>query len=144
MFGFLVSIAAGVAMSVQGIFNTRLSEKIGSWETNLIVQGIGFLITLVIFLFLDHNNMKNIRNVNKLYLLGGVLAVVITYTVMAGISSLGPTFAIATILVAQLISAAIIEHLGLFDTTCCRFTANEFMGVALMIAGIIVFKFLKF
>ncbi|MHC1685026.1 MAG: DMT family transporter [Clostridiaceae bacterium] len=144
MFGFLVAIVSGVAMSIQGIFNTRLSEKIGTWETNLLVQGIGFLITLAIFLFLGHNNLRNIKNVNKLYLLGGVLAVIITYTVMASISTLGPTFAIATILVAQLLSAAIVEHLGLFDSTCCRFTANEFVGVFLMIAGIIVFKFLKF
>lgn len=144
MLGFLFSAVAGIAMSLQGIFNTRLSEKIGSWETNLIVQGSGFFITLIIFIFFGHNTFKNIKSINKLYLLGGVLSVIIIYTVMVSISTLSPTLAIATILVAQLVSAAIIEHLGLFDTTCCRFTANEYIGVFLMLVGILVFKFLNF
>jgi len=35
MVGVIFSILAGMAMSVQGVFNTRLSEKIGLFESNL-------------------------------------------------------------------------------------------------------------
>lgn len=97
MLGIIFSIIAGVAMSFQGVFNTRLGEKIGLWETNVIVQGTGLILTFIILLFVGNGNFKNIKEANKLYLLGGALGVVIIYTVMKGISELGPTYSIATI-----------------------------------------------
>lgn len=142
MFGIIFSIIAGVTMSIQGVFNTRLSEKIGLWETNLIVQGTAFLFTFIAYLFLKNNNqMSNLKSVNKLYLLGGFIGVIITYTVMKGIGDLGPTFSIGIILISQLISAAIIDGFSLFDSVKVHFHWNNYLGIALMIVGIILFKF---
>ncbi len=42
MLGIILAIISGAAMSIQGVFNTRVSEKIGVWETNTIVQGFCF------------------------------------------------------------------------------------------------------
>lgn len=140
MIGIIFSVVAGIAMSFQGVFNTRLSGKIGLWETNLIVQGSAFIITLIITLIWGNGSLKEIKSANKLYLLGGVLGVVIIFTVMQGIKSLGPTYSISSILVAQLVTAAIIDAFGLFDTEKIAFGTNEIIGVIVMIAGIIIFK----
>lgn len=140
MIGIIFSILAGVAMSLQGVFNSRLSDKIGIWETNAIVQGSAFILTLIIMFFLGNGSFKELRNVNKLYLLGGALGVIIIFTVITGISSLGPTYSIAIILVAQLTAAAIIDAFGLFDSKKLTFGTNEIIGVIIMIVGIIVFK----
>ncbi|KAJ53079.1 transporter family-2 protein [Clostridium tetanomorphum] len=140
MLGIIFSIIAGVAMSFQGVFNTRLGEKIGLWETNVIVQGTGLILTFIILLFVGNGNFKNIKEANKLYLLGGALGVVIIYTVMKGISELGPTYSIATILVAQLTSAAIIDAFGLFGSEQIKFGWIKLIGIAVMIIGIIIFK----
>ena len=141
MFGIIFSIIAGVTMSLQGVFNTRLSEKIGLWETNLIVQGTAFLFTFIAYLFLRNQQISNLKSVNKLYLLGGFIGVIITYTVMKGIGELGPTFSIGIILISQLISAAIIDAFSLFDSVKVNFHWNNYLGIALMIVGIILFKF---
>ena len=141
MFGIIFSIIAGVTMSLQGVFNTRLSEKIGLWETNLIVQGTAFLFTFIAYLFLRNQQISNLKSVNKLYLLGGFIGVIITYTVMKGIGELGPTFSIGIILISQLISAAIIDAFSLFDSAKVNFHWNNYLGIALMIIGIILFKF---
>ncbi|MDP4144867.1 MAG: DMT family transporter [Bacillota bacterium] len=140
MIGIIMSIIAGLSMSLQGVFNTRLGDKIGIWETNVLVQGIGFALTLIIVIFLGNGDIKNIKNVNKLYLLGGVLGVIIIFTVIKGISSLGPTCAITIILISQLTSAAMIDALGLFDTTPVKFGATKYLGIAVMIIGILIFK----
>lgn len=140
MLGIIFSILAGITMSIQGVFNTRVGEKIGTWETNALVQGSGFIITLIIMMFFGNGSFKDIKSVNKLYLLGGLLGVVIIFTVMYGIGSLGATYSIAIILIAQLIAAAIIDGFGLFDSKKISFGFNEFIGVAIMIIGIIVFK----
>lgn len=140
MIGIILSIIAGVAMSLQGVFNTRLSEKIGLWETNTFVQGTGFLLTLAITYFFGKGHFRDITSSKKIYLLGGLLGAIIIFTVMMGIRSLGTTCSIGIILVAQLTSAGIIDAFGLFDTNKIRFGINEFIGVALMIIGIVIFK----
>jgi transporter family-2 protein len=141
MLGIITSLIAGICMSFQGVFNTRLSEKIGLWETNVIVQASGLLLTVIAVLIFGNGAFKNIKNSNKLYLLGGALGVIIIYTVMQGIKSLGPTCSISIILVAQLTSAAIIDAFGLFDSTQVKFGMTKIIGVIVMIVGILIFKY---
>lgn len=140
MFGLICSILAGLFMSIQGVFNTRLSSKIGLWETNTLVQGIGFALTLAITLFIGKGSFKELSSANKLYLLGGPLGSAITFTVMCGISKLGPAYAIAAILIAQLVSAGLIEAFGLFDSETAHFGMNKILGLGVMLAGILIFK----
>lgn len=143
MLGILYAIISGVSMSLQGVFNTRLSEKVGLWLTNAIVQGIGFVITLILVFIIKDKNISNLNYCKKIYLLGGVLGVIIIFTVMQGIKLLGVTHCIAIILIAQLIAAAVIDFFGLFDSPKINFTLNKIMGIVLMIIGIIVLKWEK-
>ncbi|WP_194192519.1 DMT family transporter [Clostridium chrysemydis] len=140
MFGIILAIISGISMSFQGVFNTRLGEKIGVWETNVIVQLTGLILTALITFAFGKGNFKEVFNANKVYLLGGVLGVIIIFTVMQSMGTLGPTYAVGIILISQLIAAAAIEYFGLFGTEKINFTLKEFIGVALMIIGIIVFK----
>lgn len=140
MFGIICAIISGISMSLQGVFNTRLGEKIGTWETNVFVQGTGLILTLIISFIIGKGSYSQIKNVNKLYLLGGALAVIITFTVMQSISSMGPTCGIGIILVAQLLAAAIIDAFGLFGSEKIKFSLHHFIGVAIMIIGIVIFK----
>ncbi|SHE86796.1 DMT family transporter [Clostridium fallax] len=140
MFGIISAIISGISMTLQGVFNTRLEEKVGTWETNAFVQGSAFIITIIIAFFVGKGNYKELLTSNKLYLTGGLLGVIITFTVMGGIKNLGATYAISIILVAQLLSAAIIDAFGLFNTKKLPFGFNEIAGVIIMIVGIIIFK----
>ena len=58
---------------------------------------------------------------------------------MKGISLLGTTYAISTILDPNN-AAALIDSLGLFDTNKVPFGANKIIGVIIMVVGIIIFK----
>ena len=138
--GLIFSIVAGICMSLQGVFNTRVSEKIGLWETNVIVQGTGLILTLIMLLIAGNGNFRTIKEVNKLYLLGGFLGAIIIFSVMQGITSLGPTYSISTILVAQLLTASVIDSFGMFGADQIKFALSKFIGIGIMIVGIIVFK----
>lgn len=140
MIGFLFSIIAGAAMSLQGVFNTRLSEKIGLYESNVFVQGTAFLLSIVAVLIMGKGGFKEIFSVEKYYLLGGVLGLVITITVMLSIKGLSPTIAISTILISQLLVAALIDAFGLFGSEKVAFGWTKYVGIAMMIGGVLVFK----
>lgn len=142
MTGILMCILSGAAMSVQGVFNTRLSDRIGLLESNFIVQATA-LVLAAISLFWARGSFSQIGGVNKLYLTGGVLAMVITITVMLGIKNLSPTVAISIILVSQLAAAALIDAFGLFDSDKVVFGIRKIVGLAVMIGGIILFSYKK-
>ena len=140
MFGILMSILAGAAMSIQGVMNTRLSEGIGLYESNAFVQGTAFVLSLIAMWVLGNGDFKAITQVNKLYWLGGVLGLIITITVMVGIGNLSPTVAISIILISQLLVAAIIDAFGLLGAEKIAFHWSKFLGLGLMIGGVVLFK----
>ena len=138
--GFLFSIIAGATMSIQGVMNTRLSDKVGIYESNLYVQGTAFLLSILALIFLGKGDISQLMGVNKLYLLGGVLGLVITITVMLGVSSLSPTVAISTILISQLFVAALIDAFGLMGCEKIVFSWNKYVGLVLLLGGVVFFK----
>jgi transporter family-2 protein len=140
MMGIIFSIIAGAAMSIQGVWNTRVQEKVGMWETTALVQGIGFISALIIAWLFGSGNIKAVADTNKLYLLGGVLGIVITFTVMQGMKSMGATYAVSVILISQLVVAALIDAFGIFGTKQVDFTWWKIIGVGLMVGGVTLFK----
>lgn len=138
--GIIFSIAAGMAMSIQGVMNTRLGEGIGNMEANAFVQGTAFALALGVLLFYRQGSFAELGNVNKLYWLGGVLGLVITLTVMLGIKNLGTTLAISIILISQLLVAALIDAFGLMGAEKVAFGWAKILGLAMMTGGMLVFK----
>ena len=78
LLGIVFSIAAGMAMSGQGVMNTRLGEGIGTMEANAFVQGTAFALALAVLMFWRQGSFSQLGQVSKLYWLGGVLGIVIT------------------------------------------------------------------
>ncbi|MBO4896720.1 MAG: DMT family transporter [Clostridia bacterium] len=140
MMGTVFSVIAGAAMSVQGVFNTAVSGTAGLYEANTFIQGTAFLLSLVLGLFLGDGSYNKLFSVNKIYLTGGILGVLITVFVMLAIKHKGATVAVSVILVSQLLTAALIDAFGLFETQKIAFGLYKYLGLLLMIAGVIIFK----
>ncbi|MDD4187836.1 MAG: DMT family transporter [Bacilli bacterium] len=139
--GIIFAILAGLLMSIQGVYNTRLMESSSMWITNVWVHFSALLVCLIMWFFMGHKNLLTVFNVdNKLYLVGGILGAFITFTVIKGIDKLGPAHATMLILLAQLIIAYLIEVIGLFGTEKIAFQWPKLIGVILMLTGIFVFK----
>lgn len=140
MIGFLFSVIAGAAMSIQGVMNTRLQDGIGLWEANAYVQGTAFALSLIVMWLFGSGSLKAIGDMPKGYLLGGALGLVITVTVMLSIKGLSPTVAIATILIAQLLVAAAIDHFGWMGQEKAPMGIRQWIGLGLMLGGVALFK----
>ena len=138
--GFIFSVIAGAAMSLQGVINTRLSEKCGLYESNAFVQGTAFIAALAVMLIFGKGSLANIKSVSPVYLTGGLIGVIITVTVMLGIRDLSPTVSISVILISQLAVAALIDAFGILGTEKAAFGLTKYIGLALMTAGVIIFK----
>ena len=142
MLGVIFSILAGAAMSFQGVINTRLGEKAGIFEANAFVQGTAFILSLLVMFVFGKGSLAALFSADKVYLTGGALGLIITITVMLAIRHQSPTVAISIILISQLLVAAGIDAFGLLESQQIDFTIGKYIGLAMMLGGVMVFKFL--
>lgn len=132
---------SGALMSVQGVFNTKLTESTSLWVANAFVQFTAFLLCIAAWLVTDRSSMRSLFNVEpKYFLLGGVMGAFITLTVIKSMDSLGPAKAVMLIVIAQLIVAYLIELFGLFGVEKQPFVWRKAIGALVAIAGFVVFK----
>ena len=141
MIGFFIAMLSGALMSVQGVFNTKLTESTSLWVANAFVQFTAFLLCIAAWLVTDRSSMRSLFNVEpKYFLLGGVMGAFITLTVIKSKDSIGPAKAVMLIVIAQLIVAYLIELFGLFGVEKQPFVWRKAIGALVAIAGFIVFK----
>ena len=82
-------------------------------------------------------------DLTRIWIKGGLIGVIITFTVVKSISSMGATLGISIILVSQLVTAALIDAFGLFGNKQVNFGFKEILSILIMIFGIILFKWNK-
>ena len=141
MVGFFIALISGALMSVQGVFNTQVTKASSIWAANAFVQFTALLVCLGVWLAADRSSFGAVFKVEPKYmLLGGAIGAFITYTVIKSMDMLGPARAVMLIVVAQLLVAYVIEMLGWLGVEKQPLEWRKAVGMAVAIAGIIIFK----
>lgn len=139
--GMMIALISGALMSVQGVFNTEVTDQTSVWVAAGWVQFTAFITCIVIWFFTGREPVAGLWQVTPRYVLaGGIMGALITYTVIRSMESLGPAQAALLIVVAQIIVAYCIELFGLFGTERAGFAWYKLIGAAIAIGGIVVFK----
>lgn len=142
MIGVIIALVSGALMSIQGVWNAQFTKQTGMWYTAMIVQLGAFLVCIGAYFVRERGlPVTSLFHVKPRYfLLGGVLGAFITVTVVHAISNLGPAKAEMIIVAAQVLTAYGIEKMGLFQMEQTSFCLRDLLGVALFVAGIVLFK----
>ena len=142
MMGFVIALISGALMSVQGVFNTDVTKATSIWVANCWVQITAFLVCLAAWFFTGKEGaVSSLFHVQPKYmLLGGAIGAFITYTVIQAMNQCGPARAVMFIVTAQLIVAYLIELMGVFGIDKQPFEWRKIIGLVVMIAGIVTFK----
>ena len=140
MKGIVFAVLAGVFITLQGTFNAKLSSHIGIWSTSIITHLIGFLIATTVFLLKKEEKVAALKDVKKIYLVAGVLGGLIICAETVAIHAMGVTLTAGTLMVAQLLTATLIEMKGLFQIKKIQMERYHIVGTIVMIIGIVVFN----
>lgn len=143
MWGILVAALSGALMSVQGVFNAEVTKQTSIWLSASFVQITAFLVCVGAWLITGHDGtVGSLFQVTPKYvLLGGAIGAFITYTVIFSMNAIGPARSAMFILSAQLLVAYLIELLGLFGIDRQPFEWRKCIGIVVILAGIVIFKF---
>lgn len=141
MIGFLIALLSGALMSVQGVFNTKVTDSSSMWAANVFVQFTAFLVCLAAWFCADRTSFREVLSVQpKYFLLGGVIGAFITLTVIKSMDSLGPAKAVMLIVISQIIVAYVIELFGMFGVDKQPFSWRKVIGALVAIVGVVLFK----
>lgn len=141
MIGFLIAIISGILMSLQGVFNTAVTKNSTIWSSSAFVHFTALLVCLAAWVLTERTGFSGVLSTRPRYLLtGGAIGAFITYTVIMSMDKMGPAKAVMFIVVAQVLSAYLIEVFGLFGVEKQPFSVQKVIGMIIAIAGIIVFK----
>jgi bacterial/archaeal transporter family-2 protein len=141
MKGSLFAFLGGAFITLQGVANTRISQDIGTWQTATITQFTGFLVSLLVLMFLKDKNWKKLKNVKPLYLTSGAFAAIIIFSNVVSIQYVGVTLSISVILIAQLSLTFLIDGKGWFGIAKQKMRLPQFIGIAMMIVGVVILRF---
>lgn len=142
MWGFILAVVSGLLMSVQGVFNTQVTQKSGLWIAAAFVQITAFIVCIIAWLVTGREGtLGDIFHIESKYmLLGGVMGAFITITVVKALEGLGPARSAMIIVIAQLLCSYIIELFGWFGIEQSSFEWKKLIGMAAAVTGIILFK----
>ncbi|GEN52271.1 DMT family transporter [Halobacillus faecis] len=143
MLGVLFSVVAGILISMQNVFNARVSEKTGAWATTSLVLGLGLVCSLPVFYAMEQRSLFEFGDVNKIFLFSGVFGVGIVFCLMRGVTLIGPAYAISIALISQIVIAFVINTGGWFGFDASPLSVTKLVGIALLIGGVLVYKLEK-
>ena len=137
LLSLLLALTAGITMAFQGSLNAVLSKAVGLLEATFVVHLVGTItiVMTLLLLRLGKNGLVQIGQAPWYAVLGGVLSVVIIYTVVASISKLGVATATTAIIVGQVSAAVLIDHFGMFGLKQIPFTWWKLAGITLLATG---------
>ena len=141
MSGWIIALISGALMSVQGVFNTQVTQASSIWIASAFVQFSALLVCLAAWACTDRSSLMTVFQVKPKYmLLGGAIGAFITYTVIKSMDLLGPAKAAMLIVIAQLFIAYLIELFGAFGVEREPLVMRKVVGMAVAIVGVILFK----
>ncbi len=141
MMGFFIAVISGILMSIQGIFNTKVTKTAGMWVSNGWVQFSALLVCIIAWLMTGRQPLGQLVRVHPKYmLLGGVIGAGITWTVIKSVGTLGPAKAVMLIVIAQLITSYLIEIIGIFGVEKTPFCWRKAIGLFVALLGVVLFQ----
>lgn len=142
MWGIIIALISGALMSIQGVFNTGVTKSAGTWVAAGFVQLTALLVCIgAWFVTGKEGSLGALLHVEHKYmLLGGAIGAFITFTVIESMGRLGPAKSVMLIVISQLLVAYLIELLGIFGVERVGFEWKKLIGMAIAIAGVVIFK----
>lgn len=134
---YLLMFSAGFGIPVMAAANASLGRSLGStFLAVAILCVVASLIAFCVLLINAPGEAERIWPTNIAYYLAGILFVIYIGSITYVSPRIGLGNAIFLVLVGQLISAAIIDHYGWFDSAQSPITGSRFIGLSIMAVGI--------
>ena len=133
----LIMLAAGIGIPTLAALNAALGRHMHApAAAALVLFAVAFTCALVVTLITGPRALLGVAGAPRHLLLGGVLVAFYVLSVTYIAPHFGVGNAIFFVLLGQLISAAAIDHFGLFGAQVSPLTLTRAAGIGVMAVGV--------
>ena len=137
-YAFLM-LLAGIGVPILAALNAALGTRIGSFAAAATVLfTVAFLVSTAVALLTGTEAFAKLANAPKHLFLAGALIAFYVLTITFVAPRFGVGNAVFFVLLGQLISAAAIDHFGLFGARVSPLSATRMLGIAVMATGVFI------
>ncbi len=135
----LIMLIAGIGIPVLAALNAALGTRLGSpVAAASILFVVALVSTLLVLMLGQPRAVMGVATAPKHLLLAGCLVAFYVLSITWVAPKFGVGNAVFFVLLGQLISAAAIDHFGLFGAQVSPLSLTRAGGIALMAAGVFV------
>ena len=140
---YLAALGAGISVSVQQVLNGSLRASLNSPAWAGFFSYLGGLLTMIVVLVAFREQIpswKLMASTPWWAWSGGILGGVFILLVILLLPSLGAATLLALVVAGQMSAAVVMDHFGAFGLTQHSVSISRLLGVALIIAGVVLIK----
>ncbi|MEM1302448.1 MAG: DMT family transporter [Pseudomonadota bacterium] len=133
----LTMLAAGIGIPVLAALNAALGKHLGApMVAGVVLFAVALTTAATVALVTGPSAIAKVATAPKHLLIAGALIAFYVLSITAIAPKFGVGNAVFFVLLGQLISAAAIDHFGLFGANPSPLTATRAASIALMAAGV--------
>ena len=136
---YFIMFLAGLGIPLLAALNAGLGRHLGSpAAAATVLFVVAFCVAAITLALTGLNGFAKLASAPRVLFLGGVLVAFYVLSVTWIAPKIGVGNAVFLVLVGQLVSAAIIDHFGLFGARVAPLTLWRAAGLAMMATGLVL------
>jgi len=139
----ILPIIAGFAIALQAAFSGKISTKVGSLETVVLIHFFGLVVALIVYLVRGNANFGFIKDVNLLPVIAGSMGVIIIFFLTKSFIVNGASTTITMSVIVQLIVSKTIDHFGFLGVERNPVNMYQVLALLIIISGVVLFQYSK-
>lgn len=133
----LTMLAAGIGIPLLAALNAALGKEIGSpAAAGLVLFCVALLVTAIVVLITGPGALTQVAGAPRHLLFAGCLVAFYVLSITYIAPHFGVGNAVFFVLIGQLISAAAIDHFGLFGAQISPLSLTRAAGIGIMAIGV--------
>lgn len=139
------AILAGLCTTLQSATNGQISKQTSA-PTAILLTAVAFLaLATIYFLFSTYPNVGvGIQKIRELQIsqliLGGLFGFGVVVSLTICFPNLGALWTIVLMILAQAVSAMIVDHFGFFDQTPISISPSRVLAIVLLIISTLLLR----
>jgi transporter family-2 protein len=132
----LIGLAGGVAVGIQSPLASMISQRLGLFESVLIIHLGGAVVALIPLLIYGGGKLGQWRSLPWYTLGAGIFGLIVIGAISYMIPRIGVAAAITTIVAGQLLVGTILDHFGLLGAVEKSLDPARVIGLVVVLVGV--------
>ncbi|MEO8612875.1 MAG: DMT family transporter [Chloroflexota bacterium] len=131
----IVGLIGGVAVGLQGPMSGTISARLGPVASSFIIHLGGVIASGVVLILIGGEKISAWGELPKPFLFAGIFGLILYLTFSYTLPRVGATTAATLLILAQLIVAILIDHMGWLGVPQHPVNVSRVLGILLLLGG---------